>query len=266
MLVFCHANGFPPESYQELFDSLNSMPHSIKLSPLKREFSLADQQKNWNHFGDEMIEDLKTHVDNHGPITGVGHSMGAIMLLRAAVINPSWFKKIILIDPTFLPELFVYASNYLPKFINRKVHPVASKAYRRRDTWSSKNEAFNSFRQKKLFKEVSDTGLWNYINSVMLEQETPDGKKQVTLGYTKKWEEHCFLSVINIWPLLKKCRVPIVGITGEKSELMTPPIIQRWQRVQPTSEIHTLQQSGHLVAIERPKECANIINKHLAHH
>ena len=74
------------------------------------------------------------------------------MLLRAATLHPEWFKKIILIDPTFLPELFVYVSNYLPKFINRKIHPVASKAYRRRDQWSSRQELMIFFVKKNYLK------------------------------------------------------------------------------------------------------------------
>lgn len=263
MFIFCHANGFPPDSYLELLKQIPIKPHTILLAPLKRKFSPLDQKKNWNHFGDEMMEEIKNHIKNHGPVVGVGHSMGAIMLLRAAVLEPSWFKKLILIDPTFLPETFVYASNYLPRFINRKIHPVASKAYRRRDTWNSKQEAFDGFRNKRLFSKISDEGLWNYVNSVITEQILNDGSTSAFLNYSKQWEEHCFLSVINIWPLLKRCHAPIVGITGEKSELMTPKIIIRWKKIQPTSEIHTLKNCGHLVAFEKPKECAEIIKLHL---
>ena len=75
-----------------------------------------------------------------------------------------------------------------------------------------KTRAYDIFRQKKLFKNMSDESLSNYVNSAI----TPDSPSGVTLSYSKQWEEHCFLSVINVWPLLKKCQTPIVGITGEK--------------------------------------------------
>lgn len=258
MLIFCHANGFPPNSYQELFNEIEKTPTSIPLAPLKRPFTDVEYKNNWNQYGDEFIEDLKPKAT--GKITAIGHSMGGVMLLRAATLHPEWFEKIILIDPTFLPELFVYVSNYLPKFINRKIHPVASKAYRRRDQWSSRQEAYDIFRQKKLFKQMSDESLHHYVNSAL----TPDSPNGVTLSYSKKWEEHCFLSVINVWPLLKKCQTPIVGITGEKSELMRPKIIKRWKSLAPASEIHTIKKTGHLVPLEAPKEVARIIIPHLS--
>ena len=60
MLVFCHANGFPPTSYQELFNEIGKTPTSIPLAPLKRSFTDVEYKNNWNHYGDEFIEDLKT--------------------------------------------------------------------------------------------------------------------------------------------------------------------------------------------------------------
>ena len=259
MNVFCHANGFPPNSYDELLSKLSSVPLNLELAPLKRPFTDHERRKNWHHFGDEMIDDLKLLSPAPSSIVGIGHSMGAVMLLRAAVKHPNWFKKLVLIDPTFLPEAFVYASNYLPRFINRKIHPVGAKAFRRRDCWASKQEAYNSFRGKRLFRELSDQALWNYVNSAIAENKQGEAR----LTYSKQWEEHCFLSVINIWPLLKKCSVPIVGITGARSELMRPKIITRWKKAHGSSEIHTLKAAGHLVPLERPSESADIINQHL---
>ena len=256
MILFCHANGFPPGSYQELFNLIDDQIQSIPLSPLKRPFTKEENKNNWHHFGDELIEDLQNHPQL-GNLIGVGHSMGGILLLRAAALYPHWFKKIILIDPTLLPEHFVWLSNYLPQFINRKIHPVASKAFQRRDHWPSKQIAFDSFRQKKLFKYISDEGLWNYIHSVMT--ELPNG--EITLGYSKAWEEHCFLKVINAWPFLRACQTPIVGINGYYSELIRPKIIQRWKKLDPISEIHRIEKAGHLVPLERPKEVATIINQ-----
>ena len=262
MNIFCHANGFPPESYNEIFRQLNHPPKKLVLAPLKRPFGPDEHKRDWNHIGDEVIKDLQDLQGETTPsslFTGIGHSMGAVLLLRAAIKHPEWFKKLILIDPTFLPEPFVFISNYFPRFLNREYHPVASKAFRRRDAWTSKQQAYDLFRQKKLFSKVSDESLWNYVNSA-IEQESSE--TSATLRYSKPWEEHCFLKVINVWPLLKKCSVPIVGITGEHSELMRPAIIERWSKYSPASEIHTIKATGHLVALERPKDCAKIINQH----
>ena len=106
---------------------------------------------------------------------------------------------------------------------------------------------------------MSDESLHHYVNSAL----TPDSPNGVRLSYSKQWEEHCFLSVINVWPLLKKCRTPIVGITGQKSELMRPKIITRWKNLAPQSEIHTIEKTGHLVPLEAPRRVAQIIKEHM---
>ena len=48
--------------------------------------------------------------------------MGTVLLLELCEV-PTSFKRLIF-RSTVLPRKFVYASNYLPKFINRKIHPV----------------------------------------------------------------------------------------------------------------------------------------------
>ena len=66
-----------------------------------------------------------------------------------------------------------------------------------------------------------------------------------------------------MWPLLKRCEVPIVGIAGANSELMRPPILKRWKKLHQISKIHQIPNSGHLVPLEKPEECAAIINRHI---
>ena len=132
-----------------------------------------------------------------------------------------------------------------PLSINRKIHPVASKAYRRKDVWDSKDEIFTSYRKKKLFKYFSDEVLWEYIANGF-------GKKENKwhLVFTKEWEEFCFLKVINAWRLLKKSTVSIEGIVGEYSDLMTKKVIARWKKFSSTTKnIHTVNSSGHLLPL-----------------
>ena len=150
MHIFCHANGFPPGCYQQFFDHAKNADITftpIELSPLKFPFDSKQKKRSWHDFSQDLLDDLKKLTPAEKFI-GVGHSMGAVLLLELAVKYPHLFKRLILLDPTVLPRRFVYASNYLPQFINRKIHPVASKAYARRDRWESKEEAFDIFRKK----------------------------------------------------------------------------------------------------------------------
>ena len=247
MNIFCHANGFPPDSYAEFF--LEAKKHGIEftpltLTPLDTPFSLYQAARDWSDFSRDLILKLKKLPS---PLTGVGHSMGGILLLKAANSHPEMFSKLILLDPTILPRRFIWGPYFLPKFILRKIHPVASKAYRRKDTFSSKLEAYENLRKKTLFKFYSDKALMDYVEAAFI----PKDDNTVTLKYTKAWEEHCFLSVISSWGLLKNISVPLTIIAGERSDLLTPYIRKRIKKVNQNITIHT-SPGGHLFPFEHP--------------
>ena len=249
MNIFCHANGFPPDSYAELFAEANKQGVQLTpltLTPLDTPFNLYQASRDWNDFTWDLIKKIKQLP---GPLTGVGHSMGGILLLKAANIHPEYFKKLILLDPTILPRRFIWAPYFLPKFLLRKVHPVASKAYRRKDTFESKEEAFKNLRGKKLFKFYSDKVLMDYVNAAFF--TTPDNK--IKLRYSKGWEEHCFLSVISSWGLLKNISIPVTIIAGERSDLLTPYMRNRIKKVNQNIEI-TTSPGGHLFPFEHPEK------------
>ena len=249
MHIFCHANGFPPDSYKEFFDYHKDHTQEeltpINLTPLEKSFTMYQAARNWHDYSWDLIRHLEK-IDS--PVSAIGHSMGGILLLKAAVEKPNYFESLTLLDPTILPRRFVYLSNYLPKFITRKIHPVASKAYRRKDTFESYQAAFDNLREKKLFKFFSDEALWNYVNSGF--RETGEGT--VSLVFTKRWEEHCFLSVISAWGLLKNVKVPTKIIYGEKSDLIRPPIVKRIKAINPTIKLVSTR-GGHLFPMEFPR-------------
>jgi pimeloyl-ACP methyl ester carboxylesterase len=249
MNIFCHANGFPPATYKSFLTELGEIK-TIDLLPLKQASPTWDLS--WHDYTTELIKDIEKLGQ---PVTGIGHSMGGICLLEASVLRPDLFNKLILIDPTLLLKRFIWLTYALPLSINRKIHPVASKAYRRKDVWDSKDEIFTVYRKKKLFKYFSDEVLWEYIANGFVKKEN-----KWHLVFTKEWEEFCFLKVINAWPLLKKSTVSIEGIVGEYSDLMTKKVIARWKKFSPTTKnIHTVKSSGHLLPFERPNEVANLV-------
>ena len=141
---------FPSKLLRAIFKK--SANHGIKftpmtLTPLDKPFSMYQMARNWHDYSWDLINKIDQQK-NETKITAVGHSMGGVLLLKAAEERPDLFNKLVLLDPTILPRRFVYLSNYLPKFITRKIHPVASKAYRRKDTFDSFESAFENLREK----------------------------------------------------------------------------------------------------------------------
>ena len=98
---FLHANGYPPCSYNHILSEFDSK-YLIKLSilrPLWDNIGLPNF-KGWNMF----VNDYLNSIENKANIIGIGHSIGANILLKAALSKPKKFSKLILLDPTlFIP-------------------------------------------------------------------------------------------------------------------------------------------------------------------
>lgn len=253
MICFSHANGFPHDSYKQLLNQVDDSVVCPTVIPYNENYSIKDQDQTWIDYSDRLIQKIK-ELDM--PIIGVGHSMGAILLLRASCYIPHLFKKLILIDPTFLPPWAIIALRLSPKYFSRRFIPIITKTYRRKDIWSSKEEAYQELRNKKLFSKFSEQSFQDYLSAALI--SNPDGNQ--TLRFSKQWEEHCFSTVINPWRWLKQSNIPTLGIIGENSNVITDNIYKKWIAVRPKSKIKTITNATHLVPLEMPIETSLLIN------
>src|SRR6476660_6597427 len=82
-LHFLHANGYPPECYRPFLERLQTQYHvfGMLLRPLWPN-SNPNEIQDWNPFSDDLLEFLTPPRPT--PVIGVGHSIGAIVTLRAA--------------------------------------------------------------------------------------------------------------------------------------------------------------------------------------
>ena len=73
------------------------------LRPLWPDSNPNDIQ-DWKPFSDDLLRFLAA-ARQPAPVIGVGHSIGAIVTLRAALRDPGKFRALILIDPVlFVPS------------------------------------------------------------------------------------------------------------------------------------------------------------------
>ena len=106
-LHFLHANGYPPDCYKPLFELLRTKYHlfGMMLRPLWDDSKIEDID-DWHPFSDDLLRFLTT--GKLGPVIGVGHSIGGIVTLRAALRDPGKFRALILLDPVlFVPSFLV---------------------------------------------------------------------------------------------------------------------------------------------------------------
>lgn len=250
VIHLAHANGFPPKAYQQLINELTPHYHVIgmKARPLWPN-SQHNELKTWRQGADDLIAFLDQQKLTN--VIGIGHSFGAVCSVVAANKRPDLFKTLILIEPVVLPKWY-YALSVLPRFVVKKLNPLVKKTLERTDTWTDRQRVFESFRNKKVFSRMSDEALWDYVNSATSESESG----HVFLNYSKYWEAQIFLTVVNPWKELRQLKHPFLAIRGKTSDTILPAVWQKWKSINQTGKMMEMENSGHLVPLEKPREVA----------
>src|SRR5260221_4263385 len=183
LIHLAHANGFPPQTYQKALKPLFSRYHVISFlaRPLWGD-TPSEWLKHWSQMSDDLLEGLKGIGTQK--IIGIGHSLGGVLTLYAAVKQPDLFSHVILMDPTMLPPKLVWQIRLLKLFGFESRSYLVKGALRRKRNWGGAQEACEYFRGRLLFKNWSDEMVKSYTESMT--GPSPEGGVQ--LIYSPEWE------------------------------------------------------------------------------
>ena len=259
MLHFAHGNGFPPGTYRKLIGELARSHHVVSMSarPLWAE-SRPRVLRDWSVFA----EDLRAEIERRGlrGIVGVGHSLGAVTSLLAAATDPGLFSAVVAIDPIVLTgarALFwgtVKALGLAGRF------SLVRGARRRRELWSDRAEARDTYSAKKIFASWDPEVLDDYLEAGMV--DLPQGG--VRLRYPRECEARIFSAAPHdLWAELRKVSVPTLFVQGEHSDTFLDAARARVEREVPASQTAVVADSSHFLPMERPAELACVIEKFL---
>lgn len=257
-LVFLHANGYPPECYRPLLTLLTESYHVTAMvqRPLWPD-SEPEDIEDWRPLTDDFLRFLDTHQTR--PITCVGHSMGGIALLRAALREPERFKAIVLLDPVLFPPYFILFWYVIRKLkIGEHRHPFLKAARQRRQQFDDLERLYEGYRRKSVFRYFDDEALRAYVNGIACQVDESVYK----LCYSAKWETRIYLTSIwrdmDIWRGLPHLKVPTLIVRGAETDTFWERTAKLVKRKQPNIRFETLEKSTHLVALERPKEVSKL--------
>lgn len=258
-LFFLHANGYPPDCYLPLLERLSERYHTygLKLRPL------------WDGHQDEKIQDwlplsddLNQLFESRGgtPAIIVGHSLGAVVGLRSAIQKSGVFQALILIDPVIFPSAIIHGWRIIKKVgLGYQLHPLIPAAQKRRRRFDSPDTVFRAYRQKKIFRYISDKNL-NMMIAGMLKSIDGNGYE---LAYSPEWEVQIYYSGISsdadLWIGLPNLKTPLLIIRGAETDTFFPQTARLVKKTLPSARIETLEKSTHLVPLEKPDEVARII-------
>lgn len=260
-LVFLHANGYPPACYRPLLESLSADFHV--LAPLLRPLwsteppeSLSD----WYPFSQDLLQYLDEN--RLEKVIAVGHSVGGIAVLRAALWRPERFGAIVLLDPVLFPPAFILFWNVLRWLgLGYRLHPLVRVAQRRRRTFDDLQVVFRAYRQRPIFRYFSDESLWAYIHGVL--HPGPDGR--YVLAYSPEWEARVYYTSVwrdwDLWRGLPRLRPPTLILRGAESDTFVERTARLVQRRQPRVQVQALEKTTHLLPLERPDAVATAIRE-----
>jgi pimeloyl-ACP methyl ester carboxylesterase len=250
-----HANGFPPETYREALEPLLSRYHVVSL--LARPLwgtTPPEWLKSWSQLADDLREGLKTLGVRQ--VVGVGHSLGGVTTLYAAIAQPELFSKIVLIDPTMLSPKLLWQIKFMKLFGLEARSYLIKGALRRKRTWESADDVYEYFRSRLLFKGWTDGTVKAYVQSMT----APSPTGGVYLIYPPEWEARIYKTIpTNVWKFVEKITQPILLVRGENSNTFTSDSEKAFRRAAPQTAFEVIPGAGHLVPQEKPKELGQVL-------
>lgn len=259
-----HATGFCARTYAPLAARLHDYLHIIGMDDRGhgRTTAQADPRriKDWGLFADDM-EAFFEHLGR--PVIAMGHSRGGVASLLLAVRRPNLVRAVILIDPTIIPFSWGWWWALMKKTGMGQRIPIAAKAAKRRWVWQERQDVYDSYAGRGIFKNWTDGFLEGYLADGLVE----DDKGRVRLSCLPEWESRVFATCNHdLWRYIPRLTQPVLVLYGRKSDTFLPPAINRFRRVCPDTVFVGLEDTSHFVPMERPDETAAIILKFLGDH
>ena len=264
-LHFLHANGYPPACYTPLIGLLTQRFHvtGMHLRPLWPD-SKPEGLSDWHPLADDFLRFLSDREP--GPVIGVGHSVGGIVALRAALREPRRFRALVLIDPVLFPPYFILLWNLVRAAgLGWKHHPKIPGALNRRRHFDDLDTVFRGYRRRDVFRNFSDESLRAYIKGMT----RPHADGGYELVYSPEWEALIYYTGIwrdlDIWRGLKTLRVPTLIVRGAQSDTFWAKTAARVRRANPKVRIEAVEAAGHLVPLEEPEKVSRLIIEFAGH-
>ncbi len=262
-LLFLHANGYPPACYRPLLERLAQDFHVQAL--LQRPLwdgSQPEDLRDWTPLSDDLLRYLDAH--HSGPVACVGHSLGGIVALRAALREPKRFSSLVLLDPVLFPPYFIrFWQVVFALGLGYRLHPLIRTAQTRRRQFDDLERLYNGYRRKSVFKYFDDNALRAYVEGIAC--QTDSGGYQ--LCYSPEWEARIYVTGVwrdmDIWRGLPGLQTPTLIVRGGETDTFWEQTGNLIKRKQPQVHVETLQHSTHLLPLERPHEVYELIRTFL---
>ncbi len=261
ILHFSHPNAYTPRCFRRFLAGLAGRYRVIGarhrplwyLSPGAPAVTGPETFHDWNLIADDLLRFLDQ--EQLEGIIGVGHSLGAVATMKAALREPERFRALVLIEPVLLPPAVLEAVRAHPQAAAER--PFVLAARRRRDRWPDRQAAFDRYREKEVFAGFPDDILWDYVNEG-LHDDPATG--EVALSFPREWEAAFYAHPpLDVWDELPRLATPTVAVRGSGSDTLFPDAWALWQNLQPSAAFVEMSDVGHMLTLEAPEDAAAVV-------
>ncbi|WP_201587543.1 alpha/beta fold hydrolase [Psychrobacter jeotgali] len=259
---FYGGNGFTVGTYEPL---LKELAAEMQLSSLAMRGYWYDKPTDKimtrKQDADTLIEFLEQTQDK--PVIGIGHSQGASATAIAAAKRPDLFSQLYLIDPVTFTKAQAFVYGNTPRSLLMTQEPFKS-TRNKQINWDSVDDYYKYLRKLRAFRRISDEHLYTFANNSLVKKD----EGRYSLLFEPEFELASYFGtpyITNALKQLNKTNLPYTLVLGKPSVFNSVKVRRSWQGVVPSNRLITLSDYGHLLPMEAPKQCANIIHK-LYHH
>lgn len=253
---FYGGNGFTVGNYQPL---LTELATGFDISSLAMRGYWYDKPKarvlTREQDADLLIKFLEQTQDS--PVVGIGHSQGATATAMAAAKRPDLFSALYLIEPVTFTKSQALLYKLIPRSVKLKRQPFKS-ALTKQTTWASIDEFYDNLREKSAYRRISDEHLYFFAEQSLIQQN--DGRYNVIFSPEQEIANYFGIPYIDgALKKLAKTTVPYQLIIGKPTIFINDKVRNNWRKFVPANQLNIMPENGHLLPIEAPKQCANII-------
>ena len=253
---FYGGNGFAVGVYQPLLTHLASQFDITSLAMRGYWYDVPTAKTLTREQDADMLIEFLEKTQNK-PVIGIGHSQGATATALACAKRPDLFSKLYLIEPVTFTKSQTLLYNLLPRPLKMRQEPFKS-TLTKPATWQSIDSYYQFLRAHRAYKRVSDEHLMTYVTNSLEQRE--DG--QFELIFTPKQELANYFGTPYIDDALKqlnKLNFTYTLILGKPTIFVSDKVRKNWQGFVDDKNIITLAENGHLLPIENPDGCAEVI-------
>lgn len=260
ILVFTHANSYPPGCYRLLFEAWQAAGWRVLATPMLGHQAQHPVTANWVHLLDELLAFVDHALPGREPVAWVGHSLGGLLSLMAAARRPAQSRAVVQLDSPFVRgwRAGLVSMGRLTGLSQRV--PPASIAHQRREHWPDAAALRAHFAAKAFVKRWDPRVFEDFLREGF--EAHPAGG--LRLRFRREVEAAIYANLPgNLSGHARRLRAPLGFVAGTQSAEMRQGGLAATRAL--VGSAHWREIEGtHLFPFEQPEQTARMVLELLA--